>query len=307
VVGPLRVQWALAAGTAEANTSGPPSDMHETHTSTTVTVEAADGSSLAAATLSPSAREWVWDRAQLEPHAQYTLHVGSVQVRFRAGPYGKAGVPGSGWVGNWTGGANAIRGVVNLQPALRSNEWVSSAVLYAASPATMSWDANGARLHDSVLDPGYSTQSDLRVLYMAYDLTPSFGNGSTVQVDGRLGFGKFGYLDQWCDCGSLSMGPGVCGLSAECRPLTAQVVVTTTSGRVLACGTGVGDTVFELAHGAVTARFEGGNVWTGRADGAPFVYTHLYHGETYALPSCLMRIAHKLASNNCMQCYLSCM
>ena len=61
----------------------------------------------------------------------------------------------------------------------------------------MSWTANGVRLHDSVLDPGYSTQIDLRTLYVAYDmghiLTASIRAGDapldTIIVEGRLGFG----------------------------------------------------------------------------------------------------------------------
>jgi hypothetical protein len=93
--------------------------------------------------------------------------------------------------------------------------------------------------------------------------------------------GKYGYLDQWCECGSAKQGPGVCGLSADCRPVTAQVVATTTLGRVLIAGMG-SDEVHEVRDGMIAARYSNGsNAWGGRADGAPLLYSHLYHGEVY--------------------------
>ena len=77
-------------------------------------------------------------------------------------------------------------------------EALVGASLYASAPGTMAWSlANGTRLADSVLDPGYSTQADLRSVYVAYDLTDYIlKNSSTVlEVQGTLGFGKYG-----CKC-----------------------------------------------------------------------------------------------------------
>ena len=62
---------------------------------------------------------------------------------------------------------------------------------------------------------------------------------------------------------------------------------TTSTGRVLIVGTGsVG--IVELKDGAIAARWAGeaegtagANMWRGRADGAPLIASHLYHGEIY--------------------------
>jgi hypothetical protein len=147
----------------------------------------------------------------------------------------------------------------------------------------MSWLlANGTRLHDSVLDPGYSNQPDMRSIYVAYDLS-DFHSAGSFEITGRLGFGKYGYLGQWCHSGTAH------AMTAACKPVTAQVVSTTSTGRVLIVGTGSAG-ISELRDGAIVARWGGAemqaaaganNTWRGRADGAPLVYSHLYHGEIY--------------------------
>lgn len=193
------------------------------------------------------------------------------------------GDPASGWTANFTGGANAVRASVDLRTALHVGETVTSTILYASTPGTMSWTVNGTRLHDSVLDPGYSNQVDLRTIYMAYDMGQVGRSDGPIVVEGRLGFGKFGYLDQWCKCGSGSfghMGNGECAVGTKCRPLSAQIVVTTSTGRILSSGTGSSD-IYELHQGRIVTSYISLASWVGRSDGAPLVYSHLYHGEIY--------------------------
>ena len=81
-------------------------------------------------------------------------------------------MPSSGWTADWVGGANALRGSVDIGSAVLTaqGEKITSLTLYASTAGTMAWAVEGNRVHDSVLDPGYSTQIDLRTVYVAYDL-----------------------------------------------------------------------------------------------------------------------------------------
>jgi hypothetical protein len=291
VVGPIAVQWSLAGGGATT-----------AHASTSVRLvehgaSAPEGVELAHATLLPAdARSWSCGEdgacATLRPHARHTLRVvlhdaeggelAAAAVHFYAGPHGVAGDPAGGWTASWTGGASALAATIDLRPALTEGETVARTTLHASSPQTMSWQlANGTRLHDSVLDPGYSNQPDMRSIYVSYDLTDFHSStGSSFEISGRIGFGKYGYLGQWCSGTAHAM-------TAACKPVSAQVVSTTSTGRVLIVGTG-SPGIVELKDGAIIARWNdaemqaaGANTWRGRADGAPLMYAHLYHGEVY--------------------------
>eukprot|EP01050_Picozoa_sp_SAG11_P009964 SAG11_NODE_975_length_6331_cov_4.407895_2_plen_1251_part_00 len=292
VVGPVAVQWSLAGGAAvHVSVSVRLSQTDRSHGSALEEVE------LAHAMLLPAdARSWSCDEqacAMLRPHARHTLRVAlhgaeggelaAAACTFHAGPHGVAGDPAGGWTATWTGGASAIAAMIDLRPALTEGETLVQTTLHASSPQTMSWQlANGTRLHDSVLDPGYSNQPDMRSIYVAYDLS-DFHSAGSVAITGHLGFGKYGYLGQWCNGAAHAM-------TASCKPVTAQVVSTTSTGRTLVVGTGAPG-ISELKGGAVIARWTGAatgaaasmaaNTWRGRADGAPLMYSHLYHGEVY--------------------------
>ena len=109
-------------------------------------------------------------------------------------------------------------------------------------------------------------------------------------MEGTLGFGKYGYLGQWCKGAGFDSKSRTAhlGASAECKPVTAQIVSTTSRGRVLVAGTGL-EGITELKEGAtipLTGHVLGGTAvadsgWTGRASGGPNLYSHLYHGEVY--------------------------
>ena len=300
VVGPLSVRWTLSLDTENS-----------THLPLRITIAQSEGRLATEGIVVDeviAADSLVWTSSgsalQLRPHARYVLRIGAVvAIRFRAGPHGGiAGDASSGWTAKWVGGANAITASIDFTAAAAAAaapaDQVTSLILYASTPGTMSWSASGQRLHDSVLDPGYSNEATERAIYVAYDLLNvtaplSLAALGTVAIKGSLGFGKYGYLAQWCNCGSNPFGkpagPGACALSAKCRPFTAQVVATTSSGRVLIAGTGSRDIV-ELApltvssssvDGGIVATFLDANTWAGRADGAPFMFTHLYHGEIY--------------------------
>ena len=288
VVGSLAVQWSLADGDAA-------------HASVSVRITEHGVSSpgevqLARATLSADALFWSCGEecATLHPHARHTLRVAlhdaggseltAAAVLFRAGPHGLAGDPAGGWTASSTGGASVIAAAIDrdLRPALAEGETLAQTTLHALSPQTMSWQlANGSRLHDSVLDRGYLNQPDRRSIYVAYDLS-DFHAAGFFELTGRLGFGKYGYLGQWCHGTAHAM-------TAAWKPVSPQVVSTTSADRVLIVGTGSAGIV-ELKGGAVIARWgtgvreaaaTGANTWRGRADGAPLVYSNLYHGETY--------------------------
>ena len=136
-----------------------------------------------------------------------------------------------------------------------------------------------------------SRLQDLRAIYVAYDLSGLLSGpaATAVEVAGSLGFGKYGYLGQWCKGAGFDAKTRTAYLaqSPECKPFTAQIVGTTTTGRVLVGGTGL-DGIVELRGGRIVGRFANtsagagaANVWTGSADGGPVAYTHLYHGVVY--------------------------
>jgi len=121
-------------------------------------------------------------------------------------------------------------------------------------------------------------------------------------LEGRLGMGKYGYLGQWC------VGAGA--INATCKPSIAQVVLTTTTARTIVIGTGMAgpaELLFSSSFAAPDALTEPlvapivlsgrtrathsqgtrstgpapSNEWQSRSNGAPLVYSHLFHGETY--------------------------
>ena len=286
VVGPITIQWSLAGGSA-AHADSVSVRLTE-HGSALEEVELVHMTLLAA-----DARSWSCGEeacATLRPHARHTLRVAlhdaeggeiaAAAVHFHAGPHGVAGDPAGGWTASWTGGASAIAATIDLRPALTQGETLTQTTLHASSPQTMSWQlANGTRLHDSVIDPGYSNQPDMRSIYVSYDLSDFHSSTGSFEITGRIGFGKYGYLGQWCRGTAHAM-------TAACKPVSAQVVSTTSTGRVLIIGTGSAGIV-ELKDGAVIARWGAeaeaarANMWRGRADGAPLMYSNLYHGEIY--------------------------
>ena len=303
VVGPITVEWVLAQ---QPGSEGVPACAH----SVMITVTDITSSTLLSVETVPEHRR-SWSGSNLPaltPHHAFNLTVALVDadakeqsaqtVSFRAGPTGVAseGNALGGWPAAWMGGARTVRGTANFSAALTDGETLSSATLYASTPGTMAWTLeNGTRLHDSVLDPGYSNQPDLRSIYVAYDLTPFAsgpGNDNTVAVIGSLGFGKYGYLGQWCKGGAFDSKSSTAylGSSAECKPVTAQIVGVTSSGRVLIGGTGTTD-LLELdpsdGHTVVArwsdpeAEMRTANEWTGSASGGPLIFSHLYHGEIY--------------------------
>lgn len=180
VVAPLHVQWTFqptgvdsnhnrAPTTTNPNNTHHPVASHHPTTFITVSITTTCHASvvndhtnhsnivtLVSANVSADTRSWRWNGGDtaLQPHCRYTLRVGEATVGFIAGPHGAVGHPDSGWTASWTGGANTVRATVNFAPLLGASERLESAVLYASTPGTMSWAANGTRLHDSVLDPG---------------------------------------------------------------------------------------------------------------------------------------------------------
>jgi hypothetical protein len=306
VVAPITVEWALAQQQLVSSER----DVDECSHSVMITVtDVTSGKLLTMESVPEHSRSWTGTQlATLTPHHAYNLTVGLIDknsteqsaetVSFRAGPTGVAGernTPG-GWTAKWMGGARTLRGFANFSTALTDGETLSSVTLYASTPGTMAWSLeNGTRLHDSVLDPGYSNQPDLRSIYVAYDLTTfassKAGNHNAVAVVGSLGFGKYGYLGQWCTGGAFEprTRTAYLGSSAECKPVTAQIAGVTSNGRVLIGGTGTAE-LLELdpfdghtivARWSAQEPLQQANKWTGSASGGPLVFSHLYHGEIY--------------------------
>lgn len=303
VVGPITVEWTLA----QRQRMGSSDDVAACSHSVMITVTDVSSGALLAVERVPEHRQ-TWTATQLPtltPHHAYNLTVALIDqvsmehsaqtVSFRAGPTGVAGelnAPG-GWTASWMGGARTVRGTANFSVALALGETMSSVTLYASTPGTMAWSLeNGTRLHDSVLDPGYSNQPDLRSIYVAYDLTAFVSeNHNAIAVEGSLGFGKYGYLGQWCTGSAFEprTRTAYLGSSAECKPVTAQIAGVTSSGRILIGGTGTTELLelHPLNGDTIVARWTGqdgqpqANEWTGSASGGPLVFSHLYHGEIY--------------------------
>jgi hypothetical protein len=294
VVAPLNVQWSVAYPAA-----GFFAEVGLIRVSLLATEFASrdhvvEGAGIAQVDLPPTARSWMYDCAEhdtnntfyssttttLTPHSRHAIRIAHIglsgdvlsthEFQFRIGPSGTAGASDTGWAGSFVGGARTVRGSADFKAAVGSNEVITSATLYASTPGTMAWfAADKTLLHDSVLDPGYSNQPNLRSIYVAYDLQIGAKNSSKFKydVEGHLGFGKYGYLGQWCK-GNLydkNTRTAHLGSSPECKPVAAQIVATTSMNRVLAVGTGIHGIV-ELSNGKTEDDSNGAMFGTAVAD-----------------------------------------
>ena len=191
----------------------------------------------------------------LRPDREYllTLDVGesSVSCRVHTALQRSAVWPGADWIG----GGTQLRSTFAVRSA------PTRATLYASGLGCFSLSLNGASVSgasphsvgSSLMDPGWSTIPNMRLLYTAYNVSSKLRPGDNV-LGVRLGFCHYGYIDQaFCISGHAERD--------SCRAFLMVLSLTYEDG------TTHNITSTPASFAATTAA-------------NPMTYSHLYHGET---------------------------
>ena len=191
----------------------------------------------------------------LRPDREYLLTLdvsgSSVSCRVHTALERSADWPGADWIG----GGTQLRSTFTVRSA------PTRATLYASGLGCFSLSLNGASVSgasphsvgSTLMDPGWSTIPNMRLLYTAYNVSSKLRPGDNV-LGVRLGFCHYGYIDQaFCISGHAERD--------SCRAFLMVLSLTYEDG-----------TTHNIT--STPARFAA----TTAAN--PMTYSHLYHGET---------------------------
>ena len=191
----------------------------------------------------------------LLPDRAYTLTVHHAGGRSASCRIHAALAPAAVWAGaDWIGGGTQLRSTFAARAA------PTRATLYASGLGCFSLTLNGEsvtgasthKVDSSMMDPGWSTIPNMRLLYTAYRVDVKAG-ANVLGV--RLGFCHYGYIDQaFCVSGHAERD--------ACRAFTMVLSLS------FADGTSQNITSTPASWSATTAA-------------NPMTYSHLYHGETF--------------------------
>ena len=155
----------------------------------------------------------------------------------------------------WIGGFTSLRTSFNV-PHTTPAAALVGASLFISGVGCFQAFMNGHAVSDSVLDPGFSTDYTKRVLYRAIAVDSLLRSGAENVIAVRLGFCKYGYMDEYCTPDSSPAAS-----DASCRALNLQLRIKYGNGSTRVVST-------KRAAG-----------WSGTTAGNAITYTHIYHGE----------------------------
>ena len=166
--------------------------------------------------------------------------VGSFQTALRD----QADWNGAQWISQFT----QARSNFTLKPGTD----IASATAYASGVGCYALSVNGQPAADSMMDPGWSTISPMRLLYRAYDVSALLRRGENG-IGVRLGFCHYSYIDQaFCKGGHAMRGTCrgfVMCLSVKYMDGTSQRVVTSAAdGGAVWLGTTTANPVMFVMH-----------------------------------------------------------